>query len=422
MVGHVLGVMAAHDRAVESYPAANCRTSQIPFLAVMVVYTVVGLGLLLAGWAPGWSTPGQESVLAPAESAVSRKSSRILSRSCGLASSTVMIRLVAPRLRESTRRASAGWPGHRGSSCVGTSPPSGASRRAAVHRGKLPPAGVAGGRANDEPHHERTGHSGRRRPRSGDRRQPFGHAAELRRSTSLVVAAWPCGVSGPSTPSKVSAPQARTGVGGGPTSGCVAGRVLRALDPLAGADVPREVRPVLGVGLDEEADDLAVHAVDQHEAPGGRQVLGRVEQDPPCGATEQAPPAQLGRCVADGEPDLLGGRHGRRRARRSRGSSLTPAGRGQPPRAPKAAHRNPAFTSTGSCERVSAQAATHAAAMPDAANRGPAGGCCSETGKGRRSPRVEVAGKLVAHLGVVGGRRRHRIRGLPPWVMLLVGH
>ncbi|MFT5203645.1 MAG: hypothetical protein ACI9C1_003045 [Candidatus Aldehydirespiratoraceae bacterium] len=46
-VGHVLAVAAAHDRSVERYPHELAVRSQYPMLFVMVVYTVVGLFLLL---------------------------------------------------------------------------------------------------------------------------------------------------------------------------------------------------------------------------------------------------------------------------------------------------------------------------------------------------------------------------------------
>ena len=46
-VGHVLAVAAAHDRAISRYPHAVAVRSQYPMLGVMVVYTVVGLFLLL---------------------------------------------------------------------------------------------------------------------------------------------------------------------------------------------------------------------------------------------------------------------------------------------------------------------------------------------------------------------------------------
>lgn len=48
VVGHVLGITAAHDKAVESYPKAPAVQSQYPLLAVMVLYTVGGLVLLLS--------------------------------------------------------------------------------------------------------------------------------------------------------------------------------------------------------------------------------------------------------------------------------------------------------------------------------------------------------------------------------------
>lgn len=46
-VGHVLAVVAAHDRAIERYDHDLAVRSQYPMLGVMVVYTVIGLFLLL---------------------------------------------------------------------------------------------------------------------------------------------------------------------------------------------------------------------------------------------------------------------------------------------------------------------------------------------------------------------------------------
>ncbi|HWH27557.1 MAG TPA: hypothetical protein VNU26_01120 [Mycobacteriales bacterium] len=47
VLGHVLGVVLAHDRAVRLCRAGRTRTSQYPLLAVMVAFTVTGLWLLL---------------------------------------------------------------------------------------------------------------------------------------------------------------------------------------------------------------------------------------------------------------------------------------------------------------------------------------------------------------------------------------
>jgi hypothetical protein len=47
VLGHVLGVVLAHDRAVRLCRAGRARTSQYPLLAVMVAFTVGGLALLL---------------------------------------------------------------------------------------------------------------------------------------------------------------------------------------------------------------------------------------------------------------------------------------------------------------------------------------------------------------------------------------
>ncbi len=47
VVGHVLGVIAAHDRAMKLLPRVHQLTGQLPLLFVMVFYTVSGLYLLL---------------------------------------------------------------------------------------------------------------------------------------------------------------------------------------------------------------------------------------------------------------------------------------------------------------------------------------------------------------------------------------
>jgi hypothetical protein len=47
VLGHVSGVVAAHDRAVERHPSKLAGRSQWPLVAAMVLYTVGALGLLL---------------------------------------------------------------------------------------------------------------------------------------------------------------------------------------------------------------------------------------------------------------------------------------------------------------------------------------------------------------------------------------
>jgi hypothetical protein len=47
VLGHVAGVVAAHDRAVETLPAKAAARSQHPLLVAMVAYTVAALALLL---------------------------------------------------------------------------------------------------------------------------------------------------------------------------------------------------------------------------------------------------------------------------------------------------------------------------------------------------------------------------------------
>ncbi len=48
VTGHVLGVIASHDRAVRLLPARHRLTGQLPLLVVMVAYTFGGLSLLFA--------------------------------------------------------------------------------------------------------------------------------------------------------------------------------------------------------------------------------------------------------------------------------------------------------------------------------------------------------------------------------------
>jgi hypothetical protein len=48
VMGHVLGVIAAHDRAVALFPRARTLAGQLPLLIVMICYTVGGLTLLFA--------------------------------------------------------------------------------------------------------------------------------------------------------------------------------------------------------------------------------------------------------------------------------------------------------------------------------------------------------------------------------------
>jgi hypothetical protein len=49
VIGHVCGVIAAHDRAVELFKPRDAVRSQYPLLGVMILYTVGGLLLLLGG-------------------------------------------------------------------------------------------------------------------------------------------------------------------------------------------------------------------------------------------------------------------------------------------------------------------------------------------------------------------------------------
>ena len=47
-LGHVVGVVAAHDRAVKLLPKRHQLTGQLPLLVAMVGFTVGGLYLLFA--------------------------------------------------------------------------------------------------------------------------------------------------------------------------------------------------------------------------------------------------------------------------------------------------------------------------------------------------------------------------------------
>jgi hypothetical protein len=46
-VGHVIGVMVAHDRSIERFPSGTAFRSQLPLLVAMIAYSVAGLFLLL---------------------------------------------------------------------------------------------------------------------------------------------------------------------------------------------------------------------------------------------------------------------------------------------------------------------------------------------------------------------------------------
>ena len=49
LIGHVLGTVLAHDRALQVFPPKRAVRGQIPLLQLMVAYTVAGLLLLYAG-------------------------------------------------------------------------------------------------------------------------------------------------------------------------------------------------------------------------------------------------------------------------------------------------------------------------------------------------------------------------------------
>ncbi|RFU87318.1 hypothetical protein DY218_07870 [Streptomyces triticagri] len=48
VTGHVLGVVAAHDRSVRLFPPSKAVAGQLPMLALMIAYTLGGLTLLIA--------------------------------------------------------------------------------------------------------------------------------------------------------------------------------------------------------------------------------------------------------------------------------------------------------------------------------------------------------------------------------------
>lgn len=48
VTGHIVGVVAAHDRAVRLFPPRRAIQGQVPLLVLMISYTVGGLSLLFA--------------------------------------------------------------------------------------------------------------------------------------------------------------------------------------------------------------------------------------------------------------------------------------------------------------------------------------------------------------------------------------
>ncbi|MFD9600579.1 hypothetical protein [Streptomyces sp. NPDC059970] len=48
VLGHVLGVIAAHDRSVRLFPPGRAVAGQLPLLVLMITYTIGGLSLLIA--------------------------------------------------------------------------------------------------------------------------------------------------------------------------------------------------------------------------------------------------------------------------------------------------------------------------------------------------------------------------------------
>jgi hypothetical protein len=48
VIGHILGVTAAHDRAIRELPRRHALVGQLPVLSLMVAYTITGLWLLFS--------------------------------------------------------------------------------------------------------------------------------------------------------------------------------------------------------------------------------------------------------------------------------------------------------------------------------------------------------------------------------------
>ena len=49
VVGHVLGVILAHDRALAEFPATTAVRTQYAMLGLMILLTSLGLAILAAG-------------------------------------------------------------------------------------------------------------------------------------------------------------------------------------------------------------------------------------------------------------------------------------------------------------------------------------------------------------------------------------
>lgn len=49
VTGHVLGVIAAHDRAVRLFEPRTAISGQVPLMVLMVIVTITGLTLLAVG-------------------------------------------------------------------------------------------------------------------------------------------------------------------------------------------------------------------------------------------------------------------------------------------------------------------------------------------------------------------------------------
>ena len=69
---HVVGVIAAHDRAIKLLPKKHQLTGQLPLLVVMVVFTVGGLYLLFARLSPA-PAAARRAATAPGASGVDQR-------------------------------------------------------------------------------------------------------------------------------------------------------------------------------------------------------------------------------------------------------------------------------------------------------------------------------------------------------------
>jgi hypothetical protein len=48
VIGHIIAVILAHERAVRLFPSRRAAAGQVPLMLLMLAYTVGGLSLLFA--------------------------------------------------------------------------------------------------------------------------------------------------------------------------------------------------------------------------------------------------------------------------------------------------------------------------------------------------------------------------------------